>query len=116
MYSTVLRWSLAIWSRMAVGLSSVKDQSSWHLSESLCFAILHHHDLLYSNEILALAEADAVRLIAAGLVAEQLYCLATRETCREWAPAGEWALFELDLTQERFAAIVARVNTSINHL
>lgn len=89
---------------------------SWHLSESLCFAILHHHDLLYANELLEQAEADAIKLVATGLVAEQLYSLATGESCREWATAGEWALFELDLTQEKFAAQVARVNTSINHL
>ena len=89
---------------------------SWHLSEFLCFAILHHHDLLYSNELLAQADAAAIKLVAIGLVAEQLYCLATGETCHEWAPAGEWALFELDLTQEKFASLAERVNTSINHL
>ena len=89
---------------------------SWHLSESLCFAILHHHDLLYANELLEQAEADALKLVATGLVAEQLYSLATGDSCREWATAGEWALFELDLSQEKFAAQVARVNTSINHL
>ena len=89
---------------------------SWHLSESLCFAILHHHDLLYSNELLAQADAEAIKLVAMGLVAEQLYCLATDETCREWASGGEWALFELDMSQEKFASQVERVNTSINHL
>jgi HD-like signal output (HDOD) protein len=89
---------------------------SWQLPESLCFAILHHHDLLYANETLALAPAGALKLIALGLVAEQLYCLATGATCHDWASAGEWALFELDLNQEKFSAIAARVNASINRL
>jgi len=89
---------------------------SWHLSDPLCFAILHHHDLLYSNEILAQAEAEAIRLVAIGLVAEQLYSLASDETCHEWSTGGEWALFELDLAQEKFAAIAAKVSASINHL
>ena len=89
---------------------------SWHLPESLCFAILHHHDLLYSNELMAQAGAAALNLVAIGLVAEQLYCLAVGDTCQEWAPAGGWALFELDMTQERYAAIAQRVNASINHI
>lgn len=89
---------------------------SWHLSESLCYAILNHHDVLYSEEILAQAEANALALIAIGLVAEQLYCSAIGTVCSEWALAGEWALFELDLTRDKFDALTARVRTSINHL
>jgi HD-like signal output (HDOD) protein len=89
---------------------------SWHLSDSLCFAILHHHDLLYSNEIIAQAGPEALKLVALGHVAEQLYCLATGEICHEWSTGGEWALFELGLTQEEFAALAQRVSASINHL
>ncbi len=89
---------------------------NWHLPESLCYAILHHHDVLYADEILAQAEAGALALIAIGLVAEQLYCEATGALCHEWSLAGEWALFELDLTQERFSDISARVKASIHHL
>jgi len=89
---------------------------SWHLPEFLCFAILNHHDLLYSNEVLAQAEADALALIAIGFAAEHIYRSATGALCHEWALAGEWALFELGLTQERFVDLSARVNASINHL
>ena len=89
---------------------------SWHLPESLCFAILHHHDVLYSNEILAQGEEGALALIAIGLVSEQLFCAATGTACHEWELAGAWALFELDLTQENFGAIAARVSASINQL
>ena len=89
---------------------------SWHLPESLCFAILNHHDILFSNQIQAQAETGALALIALGLAAEQLYSAATGTLCHEWALAGEWALFELDLSQERFADLALRVKTSINHL
>lgn len=89
---------------------------SWHLTESLCFAILHHHDLLFSNDILAQAQPEAVRLIALGLVAEQLYCVAAHETCHDWSTGGEWALFELDLSQDKFAALSERVNASLGKL
>lgn len=89
---------------------------SWHLPESLCYAILNHHDVLYSDEILAQAEPGALALIALGLAAEQVYCLATGAVCLEWGLAGDWALFELDLNREKFAAIASRVKASINHL
>ena len=88
---------------------------SWHLPETLCFAILHHHDLLYAGETLASAEADALALIAMGLAAEQLYCLAAGAACHEWALAGEWALFELDLSRKQFADLSVRVKASVNH-
>jgi len=88
----------------------------WQLPETLRFAILHHHDLLFANETLASAEADAVALIATGLAAEQLYCSAMAAPCHEWALAGEWALFELDLSQKQFADLSLRVKASINHL
>lgn len=89
---------------------------SWYLSESLCYAIRHHHDVLYSDEILKQAETAALALIAIGLAAEQLYCAATGTVCQEWALAGAWALVELDLTQDKFDALAARINTSVNQL
>ena len=89
---------------------------SWHLSESLCFAILHHHDVLYSKEVLVEAEPGALSLIAIGLAAEQLYCAATGADCHEWAVSGDWALSELDLSEEKFADLSARIKASINHL
>jgi HD-like signal output (HDOD) protein len=89
---------------------------SWRLPESLCFAILHHHDLLYSDEALAQAEASAIALIAIGLTAEQIYCSAIGAAHHEWAVAGEWALFELGLSQGKFADLSARVKASIKHL
>jgi HD-like signal output (HDOD) protein len=89
---------------------------SWHLSESLCYAILHHHDVPYSDEMLAQAEDGALSLVAIGLAAEQLYCSAIGAVCHEWTLAGEWALSELDVTREKLGDIAARVKASINHL
>ena len=89
---------------------------SWHVPEAMCFAILHHHDLLYAEEILASAAPDTIALIAIGLAAEQLYCSATGEPCNEWDLAGEWTLFELNLTQKQFADLSGRVKASVNRL
>jgi HD-like signal output (HDOD) protein len=89
---------------------------SWHLPESVCFAILHHHDVPYSDDILAQAEVGALVLIATGLAAEQLYCAAMGVACQEWSRTARWALAELDLTQDKFDALGARVRASINHL
>jgi len=89
---------------------------SWYLPESVCFAILHHHDVLYANDVLAQAEAGALDLIAIGLAAEQLYCAAAGAVCQEWTLAAGWALFELGLTQDKFVALEARVSASINRI
>lgn len=89
---------------------------SWQLSDSLCCAILYHHDVLYSEEILAGAQPGAPALIAVGLVAEQLYCTAIGTQCHEWAVGGDWALTELNLTQQKFAELSARVKASINRM
>ena len=89
---------------------------SWLLPESMCFAIAQHHDLLYSDENLKQAGAEALNLIATGLAAEQLYCAATGACSPEWSLAGEWVLFELGLTQGGFDAIGVRVRDSIGHL
>ena len=105
-------------SRYSIDHARVGSQlaRSWHLSESLCYAILHHHDLLFSNDTLAQAPAGALKLVALGLIAEQLYCHATGADCHDWASTGEWALFEVDLNQEKFTAIAEKVNASINRL
>ncbi|HUX24006.1 MAG TPA: HDOD domain-containing protein [Burkholderiales bacterium] len=89
---------------------------SWHLPESVCFAILHHHDVPYPGDTLAQAEAGALSLIATGFAAEQLYCAAVGAACPEWARAAGWALAELELTLDEFDALGARVRASINHL
>ena len=104
--------------RYATNHARVGEQlaRSWHLSESVCFAILHHHDVLHFDDVLVQAEPGAIALIATGLAAEQLYCAATGAVSREWAFAAGWALSELGLSQAQFEALQARVGASINHL
>jgi HD-like signal output (HDOD) protein len=87
---------------------------SWHLPESLCLAILHHHDLLHSAETRAAAEERVLDLVAIGLVADRLYALAAGTACHEWPLAGDWALSRLELSPARFGEIAERVGASIN--
>jgi len=87
---------------------------SWHLPETLCSAILDHHDLLHVEEVRTQSDAAVVLLVAIGLAAEQLYCAASGTVCHEWALGGEWALAELELGQKTIDAIGARVKASIN--
>ncbi len=91
---------------------------NWHLPESMCYAILRHHDVVYSSEARSDGELGAgpLTLIAIGLAAEQLYCSATGQGCHEWTLAGEWALSEMGLTQSRFEILTLRVAASIQHL
>ncbi len=90
--------------------------ASWHLPDYLCFAILHHHDVPLSDELLEQAERVAMDLIAVGLAADKLYSTATGAACDEWERAGVWALSQLDLADDRFEAIGQSVKASINHL
>jgi len=87
---------------------------TWHLPEYLCFAILHHHDVPHADEVLAQAGAESLVLIALGLAAEQIYCSASGAVHHEWALAGDWALFELGMSWQRFEEISARVRASID--
>jgi HD-like signal output (HDOD) protein len=89
---------------------------SWHLPQSLCLAILRHHGAPYPDTIRLGTEVDALMLIAIGLTAEQIYCGAIGAVSHDWAFAGDWALSELDLTRDKFGALAARVNASINRL
>lgn len=104
--------------RYATNHASVGAQMArnWCLPESQCYAILHHHDALHSDEVLAQGDAAAIALIAMGIVAEQLYCKATDAVSVEWPLAGEWALFELDLTHARFDALAARVKMTLDQI
>ena len=104
--------------RYATNHASVGAQlaRNWSLPEAQCYAILHHHDALRSDEVLAQGDAAAIALIAMGIVAEQLYCMATETLSVEWPLAGEWALFELDLPHARFDALAARVKGTLDQM
>lgn len=89
---------------------------NWALSEDLCQAILLHHGVSSVHGLPEEVAPAARSLVAIGLAAERMYCLATSGTCYDWESAAEWTLAELDLSPDRFDAIGARVKASINRL
>ena len=54
--------------------------------------------------------------MAVGLVAEQLYCAATGDLCRDWAQAEEWVHRELELAPEEITRIAGRIRTVLARL
>ncbi len=76
---------------------------SWHLSAAIGMAIRHHHDY----EVLSKPgdlPANALKMIALGIIAERLY----REHCGEkpgveWSRAGAAALAAADISEEDLA-------------
>jgi HD-like signal output (HDOD) protein len=84
---------------------------SWHLSEPLCQAIRHHHDLPASAAIRAQVAPETRVLVAIGLAAEQIYCSATADLCHDWAQADEWVFEELGLTPEKLTEAAGRFKT-----
>jgi HD-like signal output (HDOD) protein len=89
---------------------------NWQLSETMCGAILHHHDLPLSSAMRAQSSYETRVLVAAGIAAEQIYCTATRQACPEWDQAGEWVLEELEISIATLAEISGRVGRSLNYL
>lgn len=90
--------------------------SSWHLSEPICLAIRHHHDLPDAADIREQVPAETGILVAIGLAADQVYCAATGEVCHDWAQADEWVYLELGLDPEEFIAITGRVKSMLARL
>jgi HD-like signal output (HDOD) protein len=84
---------------------------SWHLSEPMCLAIRHHHDLPASAAIRAQVAPETRVMVAVGLAAEQIYCSATGEVCHDWAQADEWVFEELGLTPEKLTEAAGRFKT-----
>jgi HD-like signal output (HDOD) protein len=84
---------------------------SWQLPEALCLAIRHHHDLPVSADIRAQVPPETRVLVAIGLAAEQIYCLATAGVCHDWAQAHEWVFEELGLTPGKLTEAAGRFKT-----
>lgn len=79
---------------------------SWHLPQSLCQAIRHHHDYgLFAGQNL---DHQVVNLIAIGLMAERIIQLETgKNKTVEWAKGGTSALRHFGLEEEEFAEMTA---------
>jgi len=88
----------------------------WQLSEALCMAIELHHHLPASADILEKVSAETRLLVAIGIAAEQIYCLAAGEVCHEWAQADRWVLEELGLAVGKISEIAARIKLVLAQL
>jgi HD-like signal output (HDOD) protein len=67
---------------------------SWFLPETTGLAILHHHDLAQVSSGRIALPLESTRLVALGLLAEQLCTLrANRPPCPDW-PMGEELVFD----------------------
>jgi HD-like signal output (HDOD) protein len=87
-----------------------KLATAWLLPEVTCDAVRHHHDYAAVGNGEVDAPPSSARLIALALVAEWLFAMHTSgAACREWAAGGEFALGQLDLTQEELVALVPEV-------
>lgn len=87
---------------------------TWQLSEPLCFAILHHHDMFRPGDKHAGNTPESKLLVAIGLVAEQLYSRATGQVCHDWKDNGEGALDAVGLTAPELDGFADRVKTSLS--
>lgn len=88
----------------------------WQLSEPLCLAIRHHHDLPASAEILGQVAPETRLLVAIGIAAEQIYCLATGAVCHEWAQADQWVLEELGMAAGKLTEVAGRIKVILAQL
>jgi len=89
---------------------------SWHLNATLAYAILNHHCMLTGADSVARATPGSRVLVCLGLVAEKLYCGATRQTCHDWARGGEIALEFLGLRAGMIEGLTGRVKASLQSL
>ena len=79
--------------------------TSWLLPDATCQAVLAHHN--YADPDLSTGSA---RLIAIALAAEWLYTMHKNgRPCREWAVASEFALGQLDKTQDELKALLPEI-------
>lgn len=79
----------------------------WSLPERLCSAIQHHHDLESAMQGRIGLGAESRRLIAFGLLAEQVVSLRDgRGLCLDWRRAESFVLGMLNLTPDEVVGLV----------
>lgn len=88
---------------------------SWSLPETLCGAIMHHHEFALMAKNTIAGEAADRKLVAFGLLAEQISALhADRGLCADWTEGERFVLDTLGIepdeivkmTEELLAAVV----------
>ncbi len=86
---------------------------SWHLPDVICAAIAHHHDNSRHTSAGAKLTPEGRKLVAVGIVAEQLYWRQTpARTAPEWDATKELVLSELRLAAADLDDLAATIAAS----
>lgn len=84
---------------------------SWSLPDSLCGAIFCHHELGMAEQSAAWATVADRKLIAFGLLAEQIAALHLNQgLCPDWAGAERFVLSTLDIAAEDIVELVEQLS------
>ena len=79
---------------------------SWSLPEALCGAIFHHHEFALMARITVQSEAADRKLVAFGLLAEQIAALhADRGLCPDWSGAERFVLDTLGIEPDEIVKL-----------
>ena len=87
---------------------------TWHLSDDVCHAILHHHDMASDPDAWGQDGADAVNLVAIGMVADRIYGGITGRESPEWEAGGSWAMELVNIPEEKLEEIAGRVKAHLS--
>lgn len=80
---------------------------SWLLPEPFCLAILHHHEYDRLDDGLPQIEVANRRLIAFGLLADQVLALRNGDgLCPDWVPQERFVLDTLEISPDDIVALV----------
>ena len=82
---------------------------TWHLSDEVCLAILHHHHIATAPDTHGVTSAAATRLAAIGIVADRIYSQIAGRESLEWESAGTWALDLIGMSTTALDETAARV-------
>ncbi|MFN0301342.1 MAG: HDOD domain-containing protein [Burkholderiales bacterium] len=86
---------------------------SWQLPDTICTAIAHHHDNAQWASVDAKISGDGRKLVAVGILAEQLYWSQSRsQSAPEWELAKTLAFAELGLGEKDVADLAIVVKAS----
>ncbi len=87
---------------------------TWHLSDEVCLAILHHHDMASDPDVWGQDGADAVNLVAIGIIADRIYGSITGREPPDWETGGTWAMGLVEISEEKLEEIATRVKAHLN--
>ncbi len=79
---------------------------SWSLPEPIALSILHHHDFDTAAKSASVADGADRKLVAFGLLAEQIAALHRDEgLCPDWIGAEQFVLKTLDISADQIVAL-----------